>query len=98
MSDPDDVARSSEDEPGGMAPAEGQSEGGGEPNEQDGFHSGYAPTDTTGHAASEVDRGHPQGMTADGVHGQGGGSGDAGRRHTGWGPADGELNDGEDQQ
>lgn len=94
MSDADDVAGRSTTEPGGMAASEGQSEGGGEPNERDGFHSGYAPTDTAGRAASEVDRGHPQGMAADGAHGQGGGSNEDGeRRHSGWGPVDGEIAD-----
>lgn len=79
------------DEPGGMAASGEQSEGGGKSSQKDGFHSGYAPTDTGGHEAGQVDRGHPQGMNADGSHSQGGGSADtSGRSHSGWGPVDGE--------
>lgn len=85
--------------PGGTAPSAGQTEGGRAPAQQESARTGYAPTDTGGVAhAGAGEGGHPAGMAASGTQRQGGGVDDEGRHHTGWGPADGEVNDVEDPE
>ncbi len=79
--------------PGGTAASGGQSEGGGEPMQDETAHTGYGPTDGGTPHAGAGDAGHPAGLAASGGESQGGGTEDGeGRRHTGWGPVDGEVN------
>lgn len=82
------------DGPGGTAASGTNTEGGGESAQERSPHTGYAPTDTGGgsHAVQDREDGDPAGMTATGAQSQGSGTDDAGRHHTGWGPADGEVN------
>lgn len=96
------AAREHDDEaggPGGTAASAGQTEGGRAPAQQEPAQTGYAPTDTgrVAHAGAG-EGGHPAGMAASGTQRQGGGVDDESRHHTGWGPADGEVNDVQDPE
>ncbi len=80
--------------PGGTAAEAGQSEGGGDPEQDETAHTGYAPTDGRTPHAGAGDSGHPGGLAASGGQSQGSGSDDGGgRHHSGWGPVDGEINE-----